>query len=118
MLHEGLIALERRCRTEAPTVVAEVRRLLTLAGSSAASASTLLEAPVSLAPTADWSLWPDQTTSEAPIVRTRVPAHRYDDLGRIGMGGMGEVRRVRDRELNRITREPLRLRDQSSREAR
>ena len=27
---------------------------------------------------------------------------RYLDLGPIGMGGMGEVRRVRDRELNRV----------------
>ena len=27
---------------------------------------------------------------------------RYEDLGRIARGGMGEVRRVRDREMNRI----------------
>jgi hypothetical protein len=26
---------------------------------------------------------------------------RYDDVGRIGVGGMGEVRRVHDRELGR-----------------
>ena len=26
---------------------------------------------------------------------------RYDDLGLLGKGGMGEVRRIRDRELNR-----------------
>jgi 23S rRNA G2069 N7-methylase RlmK/C1962 C5-methylase RlmI len=27
---------------------------------------------------------------------------RYEDLGLLGVGGMGEVRRVRDRELNRV----------------
>ena len=27
---------------------------------------------------------------------------RYPDMGRIGLGGMGEVRRVRDRHLNRV----------------
>ena len=27
---------------------------------------------------------------------------RYDDLGRLGMGAMGEVRRVRDRQLGRV----------------
>ncbi|MEZ4318576.1 MAG: SUMF1/EgtB/PvdO family nonheme iron enzyme [Myxococcota bacterium] len=29
-------------------------------------------------------------------------SRRYDDLGPLGQGGMGEVRRVRDRELNRV----------------
>jgi serine/threonine protein kinase/formylglycine-generating enzyme required for sulfatase activity len=31
-----------------------------------------------------------------------VAGDRYEDLGQIGVGGMGEVRRVRDRELNRV----------------
>lgn len=31
-----------------------------------------------------------------------VDATRYEDLGRIGLGGMGEVRRVRDRQLSRV----------------
>ena len=31
-----------------------------------------------------------------------VEHERYEDLGLIGMGGMAEVRRVRDRELNRV----------------
>ena len=48
----------------------------------------------------DESGWND-TTDEI----TRVPASgtldRYDDPGLIGTGGMGEVRRVRDRDLNR-----------------
>ena len=33
---------------------------------------------------------------------TRDASERYEDLCLIGMGGMGEVRRVRDRELNRV----------------
>ena len=32
----------------------------------------------------------------------RDPHERYDDLGPIARGGMGEVRRVRDRSLNRV----------------
>jgi serine/threonine protein kinase/formylglycine-generating enzyme required for sulfatase activity len=42
-----------------------------------------------------------RTTAEAtPEARGRMPT-RYDDLGMMGAGGMGEVRRVRDRELGR-----------------
>ena len=37
-----------------------------------------------------------EDTAEAPMI-----GGRYVDLGPIGMGGMGEVRRVRDAELNR-----------------
>ncbi|MCB9678170.1 MAG: SUMF1/EgtB/PvdO family nonheme iron enzyme [Alphaproteobacteria bacterium] len=39
----------------------------------------------------------DETTREVDGL-----VDRYDDLGLIGHGGMGEVRRVRDRELNRV----------------
>ncbi|MFT5681495.1 MAG: serine/threonine protein kinase/formylglycine-generating enzyme required for sulfatase activity [Myxococcota bacterium] len=39
----------------------------------------------------------------APVPVTAIlHLERYEDLGSIGMGGMGEVRRVRDRKLDRI----------------
>ena len=45
------------------------------------------------------------TLAGGPVVpadSTRVPGlERYDDLGPLGIGGMGEVRRVRDRRLGR-----------------
>lgn len=37
----------------------------------------------------------------AQIGTAKLPEDRYEDLGRIGLGGMGEVRRVRDRDLHR-----------------
>jgi hypothetical protein len=39
---------------------------------------------------------------DAPTDRRRRVAERYEDLGLLGVGGMGEVRRVRDRDLNRV----------------
>ncbi len=39
--------------------------------------------------------------SASQVMKTQ-PAERYERLGLIGVGGMGEVRRVRDRDLNRI----------------
>ncbi|MCB9689509.1 MAG: SUMF1/EgtB/PvdO family nonheme iron enzyme [Alphaproteobacteria bacterium] len=41
-------------------------------------------------------------TSEAGEVPTGSPWTRYQDLGRLGEGGMGEVRRVRDLVLDRV----------------
>jgi len=41
------------------------------------------------------------TTAVAPAPPRISGLSRYDDLGLIGMGGMGEVRRVRDRRLGR-----------------
>ena len=59
--------------------------------------TTLLDAPapVDLDRPAD----ADELTAETDE-RAR-PTDRYEDLGPIGVGGMGEVRRVRDRDLNR-----------------
>ncbi|MCA9571820.1 MAG: hypothetical protein KC656_28480, partial [Myxococcales bacterium] len=44
----------------------------------------------------------EMDTEEAPIPEPSTPEKRYLDLGRIGIGGMGEVRRVRDTVLNRF----------------
>jgi len=42
-----------------------------------------------------------QTTAERPPVAEGRPGDRYDDICLLGSGGMGEVRRVRDRDLGR-----------------
>ena len=42
----------------------------------------------------------DETTETGGVLRV-APTDRYQDLGCLGSGGMGEVRRVRDRELQR-----------------
>lgn len=47
------------------------------------------------------SLDPDQLTSDAALGAESGWLARYQDLGVIGRGGMGEVRRVFDRDLNR-----------------
>jgi formylglycine-generating enzyme required for sulfatase activity/tRNA A-37 threonylcarbamoyl transferase component Bud32 len=45
----------------------------------------------------------EATTGPAPrVLPTILRGDRYVDLGRIGTGGMGEVRRVLDRELHRV----------------
>lgn len=41
-------------------------------------------------------------TEEVAVPDVHTPEKRYLDLGRIGIGGMGEVRRVRDTVLNRF----------------
>lgn len=51
-----------------------------------------------------WDRSADSTLSPEEAAQTREPAwidDRYEDLGLIGLGGMGEVRRARDRQLNR-----------------
>lgn len=68
---------------------------------------TVLDEPISLA-----SIAPPKQLSQDPQVEQSlslrltegVQSHqrdRYEDLGVLGVGGMGEVRRVRDKELNR-----------------
>ncbi len=44
----------------------------------------------------------ENTWVEAPTPHGEQRFQRYEDLGLIGKGGMGEVRRVRDPDLNRV----------------
>ena len=106
MLQAGLLALERRCIDEAPHLLADVRRLLalSLADDSRRTlpslVSDMLLDPSSRTPT-QVSFGPDESTEEVPSIPTQ-GGPRYHDLGPIATGGMGEVRRVRDRMLNRV----------------
>ncbi|MCP5065505.1 MAG: protein kinase, partial [bacterium] len=86
MLHTGMVALERRCEAEAPNLVEDVRALRMLA-ESVSSASLYSDSG-------------DEPTAEMSFIPTEEAA-RYEDRGAIGEGGMGEVRRVRDRKFNR-----------------
>ncbi|TNE89140.1 MAG: protein kinase [Deltaproteobacteria bacterium] len=44
----------------------------------------------------------DDVKGEEGAVDTRTAWERYEDLGLLGTGAMGEVRKVRDRDLNRV----------------
>lgn len=87
MLDAILDAFERRCASEAPTLLGDLRALRVHLDRST-TASTLFD---------------DFVTSDEPQPSrlASTPGGRYVDLGSIGVGGMGEVRRVYDRELNR-----------------
>ena len=45
---------------------------------------------------------PPDGTNRPPEILTQVEGDQLEDLGSIGKGGMAEVRRVRDKALNRI----------------
>jgi serine/threonine protein kinase len=56
---------------------------------------------------AAWAAFEVRLQARAPELLEELRAlatdrDRYEDLGLLGQGGMGEVRRVRDRELNRV----------------
>jgi serine/threonine-protein kinase len=64
-----------------------------------------LKSALSTSATLDSYSYDDEdTTREYPLIDaiSGDPTGRYQDLGLIGYGGMGEVRRIRDRDLNRI----------------
>jgi eukaryotic-like serine/threonine-protein kinase len=99
---QQLAALEQSVLADAPHLVGKVRgvRLAMLGATLPSLVSTLIENPLTLEP-ADLDFPRNEATSEGAPMLTSGP-ERYDDLGPIGAGGMGEVRRVRDRELNRV----------------
>ncbi len=104
LLSEHLDALERGCLDHAPHLVDHVRRARQAVHTPVGTkepplVSALVDDPLTLEP-ADLDLPGDETNQQVARVPT-VGTQRYDDLGLIGTGGMGEVRRVRDRELNR-----------------
>lgn len=100
-------------------LITEVRELFAMADNESFKTitATLYETPVALHATPVNShlgnedgtlvLTSNLTQSEVSLDTERVPnpplrmIGRYEDLGPIGRGGMGEVRRIRDRELNR-----------------
>jgi serine/threonine-protein kinase len=85
-MHAGLEALARKHALPA-TVTADLEVLL-------GAATITLDGYASV------DLEPDPAPAEAP--NAPLVADRYEDLGLIGEGAMGEVRRVRDRQLNRV----------------
>lgn len=58
--------------------------------------------PLSMAESESISLQELPSVSEGKPMHPLPPDERYEDLGSIGVGGMGEVRRVRDRQLKRV----------------
>jgi len=102
LLHEALSALLRRTQAEAPHLAADVVALLHLVDPKpAVSLSTFsLDAPRVVPSDDTWSA--EDLAAELPMLSGAPAGARYGDLGLLGAGGMGEVRRVRDRELNRV----------------
>ena len=78
----------------------ELERLL----SHRSPASKLPSSPLddgSLAVASNLTLQLDSDYEDVPTVTSVAGVDRYEDLGPLGEGAMGEVRRVRDRDLNR-----------------
>ncbi len=112
MLHEEAIALVEELGGQVEHVN-RMRQILTglLTGARQTSVfSSLVEAPtlVTLGAGATGSSFPPQPQTLGPEGQPTEErqaigggARRYEDLGLLGRGGMGEVRRVRDRDLGR-----------------
>ncbi len=114
MSHEEALALAEEMGGT-PQQLLQMRELLTGMLSKARQRSVLAdctEAPTSVTlastevddtyPAALRALTPEAlSTEERPPDAAGDPSERYDDICLLGRGGMGEVRRVRDRDLGR-----------------
>jgi len=99
-MYESMLALLQKRHDLAPAVLSDVEAMLREVATGRPSRMLTVPDPL---PTATLDRVgddePDNRDSERAWIE---PTDRYEDLGLLGTGGMGEVRRVRDRDLNRI----------------
>ncbi len=86
--------------------LSELHDLLRKASGTRSLGASFVDADrsISLTPEATWADEGNQLEASAPAgsaLFPQGPEGRYEDLGLLGFGGMAEVHRVRDRDLNR-----------------
>jgi len=110
--------LQRLCRVhQVPAAVHDLLDQWLTAAEAATGrpASFVTDTPSPLGGDADVTFPVDAATSEfATFDTSRTPSLRYQELGHLGSGGLAEVRRALDRDLNRVVAMKV-LRDQARR---
>ncbi|MDP6954773.1 MAG: bifunctional serine/threonine-protein kinase/formylglycine-generating enzyme family protein [Planctomycetota bacterium] len=98
MFQSQLAELQRTHNLPAKAVTAVAGLLHQAASSHASVLTTLIDAPETVRLPALSDDDPTEDTQERVLLAS---TERYEDLGLLGTGGMGEVRRVLDRDLGR-----------------